>query len=81
MENNSAGRTDREESIWSEIEGNWNQFKGAVKQKWGKLTDDDLTYMEGKRDRVVGKLQERYSDMKMEESAIERDLQSLRGRR
>lgn len=81
MENNSAGRTDREESIWSEIEGNWNQFKGALKQKWGKLTDDDLTYMEGKRDRVVGKLQERYSDMKMEESAIERDLQSLRGRR
>ena len=80
MDNNSAGRTDREESIWSEVEGNWNQFKGKLKEKWGKLTDDDLTYMEGKRDRVVGKLQERYSDMKMEESAIERDLASLRTR-
>jgi uncharacterized protein YjbJ (UPF0337 family) len=81
MDNNPAGRTDREESIWSEVEGNWNQFKGALKQKWGKLTDDDLTYMEGKRDRVVGKLQERYSDTKMEEAAIERELQSLRSNR
>lgn len=81
MDNNSAGRTDREESIWSEVEGNWNQFKGYMKQKWGKLTDDDLTYMEGKRDRVIGKLQERYSDTKMEESAIERDLEAMRGNR
>ncbi|MFN2443928.1 MAG: CsbD family protein [Thermoanaerobaculia bacterium] len=81
MDSNPAGRTDREESIWSEVEGNWNQFKGAVKEKWGKLTDDDLTYMEGRRDRVIGKLQERYSDTKMEEAAIERDLQSLRNRR
>lgn len=81
MDNNPAGRTDREESIWSEVEGNWNQFKGAMKEKWGKLTDDDLTYMEGRRDRVIGRLQERYSDAKMEEAAIERDLQSLRNRR
>ena len=79
--NNPAGRTDREESIWGEVEGNWNQFKGALKEKWGKLTDDDITYMEGKRDRVVGRLQERYSDTKMEEAAIERDLQALRGNR
>lgn len=79
--NNPAGRTDREESIWGEVEGNWNQLKGAIKQKWGKLTDDDLTYMEGKRDRLVGRLQERYSDAKMEEAAIERELQSLRGNR
>ncbi len=81
MDNNPARRTDREESIWGEVEGNWNQFKGALKQKWAKLTDDDLTYMEGKRDRLVGRLQERYSDTKMEEAAIERELQSLRGNR
>ncbi|HUF17343.1 MAG TPA: CsbD family protein [Thermoanaerobaculia bacterium] len=52
-----------------------------MKEKWGKLTDDDLTYMEGKRDRVVGKLQERYSDTKMEESTIQRDLEALRANR
>ena len=79
MDNNSAGRTDREESIWTDIEGNWNQLKGKLKEKWGKLTDDDLIYMEGKRDRVVGRLQERYSDMKFEESQIERDLRALKG--
>jgi len=80
MDNNPAGRTDKEESLWGEIEGNWNQLKGKIKEKWGKLTDDDLLYMEGKKDRVVGRLQERYSDMKFEESQIEKDLQSLRSR-
>jgi len=43
-----------------EMRGKWNQFKGSVKQKWGKLTDDDLTQIEGDRDRLVGKIQERY---------------------
>ncbi|TNV16396.1 CsbD family protein [Buttiauxella sp. B2] len=43
-----------------EIGGNWKQFKGTVKEKWGKLTDDDMTVIEGKRDQLVGKIQERY---------------------
>lgn len=43
-----------------EIGGNWKQFKGHVKEKWGKLTDDDFTVIEGKRDQLVGKIQERY---------------------
>ncbi len=43
-----------------EIDGNWKQFKGTVKEKWGKLTDDDMTVIEGKRDQLVGKIQERY---------------------
>jgi uncharacterized protein YjbJ (UPF0337 family) len=43
-----------------EMRGKWNQFKGSVKQKWGKLTDDDLTQIEGDRDRLIGKIQERY---------------------
>jgi uncharacterized protein YjbJ (UPF0337 family) len=45
---------------WDQVQGNWNQFKGNAKQKWGKLTDDDLTRIEGKRDELVGRLQERY---------------------
>lgn len=38
-----------------QADGNWKQFKGKVKEKWGKLTDDDLTVIEGKRDQLVGK--------------------------
>jgi uncharacterized protein YjbJ (UPF0337 family) len=45
---------------WNEVAGRWNQMKGSVKEKWGKLTDDDLTMIDGKRDRLVGKIQERY---------------------
>lgn len=35
---------------------NWKQFKGKVKEQWGKLTDDDMTIIEGKRDQLVGKI-------------------------
>jgi len=42
------------------FEGKWKQLKGTVKQRWGKLTDDDLTTISGKKDELVGKLQERY---------------------
>jgi len=45
---------------WDTVKGNWKQFKGKVKEKWGKLTDDDLTAIEGRRDQLAGKLQERY---------------------
>jgi uncharacterized protein YjbJ (UPF0337 family) len=45
---------------WDEVSGKWNQVKGSMKEKWGKLTDDDLTMIDGKRDRMVGKIQERY---------------------
>ena len=45
---------------WDRISGNWKQFTGKVKEKWGKLTDDDLTAIAGKRDQLAGKLQERY---------------------
>ncbi|WP_130833343.1 CsbD family protein [[Erwinia] mediterraneensis] len=49
-----------------ETSGNWKQFKGKVKEKWGKLTDDDMTVIEGKRDQLVGKIQERYGYAKDE---------------
>jgi uncharacterized protein YjbJ (UPF0337 family) len=45
---------------WDEVTGKWNQLKGSVKERWGKLTDDDLTMIDGKRDRMIGKIQERY---------------------
>lgn len=45
---------------WNEIEGKWDQFKGKIREKWGKLTDDDLTQIKGKRDQLEGKLRERY---------------------
>ncbi len=48
-----------------EAGGNWKQFKGKVKEEqWGKLTDDDMTIIEGKRDQLVGKIQERYGYQK-----------------
>lgn len=45
---------------WDQIEGNWKQFTGALKAKWGKITDDDWTVIAGKRDQLAGVLQERY---------------------
>ncbi|MGD9426721.1 CsbD family protein [Pantoea sp. NSTU24] len=49
-----------------EASGNWKQFKGKMKEKWGKLTDDDMQVIEGKRDQLVGKIQERYGYAKDE---------------
>jgi len=45
---------------WDQAEGRWKYLKGSAKEKWGKLTDDDLTVIAGKKDMLVGKLQERY---------------------
>jgi uncharacterized protein YjbJ (UPF0337 family) len=42
------------------LEGNWKQLRGQLKEWWGKLTDDDLDRIEGKRDKLIGMLQERY---------------------
>lgn len=47
-----------------QADGNWKQLKGKVKEKWGKLTDDDLTVIEGKREQLVGKIRERYGYQK-----------------
>lgn len=56
-----------------QIKGNWKQLKGKVKQQWGKLTDDDLTYIDGQRDQLLGKLQERYGYSKEQaEKELER---------
>jgi uncharacterized protein YjbJ (UPF0337 family) len=49
---------------WDQLKGQWNQFTGKLRSKWGKLTDDDWTTIAGKKDQLVGKLQERYGHKK-----------------
>jgi uncharacterized protein YjbJ (UPF0337 family) len=51
---------------WDQAKGQWNQIKGSIKTKWGKLTDDDLDVIAGERDRLIGKIQERYGINKEE---------------
>lgn len=45
---------------WDQIEGNWKNLKGKVREKWGDLTDSDFEQIGGKKDQLVGKLQEKY---------------------
>lgn len=54
------------------LKGNWNEVKGKLKQKYGQLTDDDLTFVEGKEDEMLGRLQKRLGKSKEEvRSAVE----------
>lgn len=46
------------------LKGNWNQVKGKLKSKYGNLTDDDLTYVEGKEEQLIGKIQEKTGESK-----------------
>jgi uncharacterized protein YjbJ (UPF0337 family) len=55
------------------LKGQWTQLKGQVKQQWGKLTNDDLDQIEGSRDILIGKLQERYGRTR-DEAEREADL-------
>jgi uncharacterized protein YjbJ (UPF0337 family) len=45
---------------WDQIAGKWSQIKGEIRQRWGKLTDDDLEVIAGSKDKFVGRIQERY---------------------
>lgn len=49
---------------WNRVEGSWKQIKGKIKEQWGKLTDDDLDVINGRRDQLEGKIQERYGHTK-----------------
>lgn len=59
---------------WDIIEGKWDQAKGTIKKKWGELTDDEITQMNGERDKIAGKLQEKYGWTKEQ---AERELTDL----
>lgn len=45
---------------WDQVKGDWLQVKGSIKSQWGKITDDELDQIAGERDKLVGKIQERY---------------------
>jgi uncharacterized protein YjbJ (UPF0337 family) len=45
---------------WDELEGKWKQFTGSARERWGKLTDNDIQTLTGKKDHLVGRIQERY---------------------
>lgn len=49
-----------------ELQGKWKQLKGSARQQFGKLTDDDVEMIAGQRDRLIGKLQERYGYLREE---------------
>jgi uncharacterized protein YjbJ (UPF0337 family) len=60
------------------LEGQWTKLKGEVRERWGKLTDDDLDEIAGKRDQLLGTLQKRYGYARDE---AERELKEWEGRR
>jgi len=49
---------------WDQVKGDWKQFQGKIREKWGKLTDNDLEVIAGKKDQLVGKLQKAYGYQK-----------------
>ncbi|PJE28616.1 Uncharacterized conserved protein YjbJ, UPF0337 family [Pseudooceanicola antarcticus] len=60
---------------WDRIEGNWKQIKGEAIAQWGKLTEDDVDLIDGRREQLVGKIQERYGVAKDEAEAQVRDFE------
>jgi uncharacterized protein YjbJ (UPF0337 family) len=64
---------------WDQIKGDWKQVTGKVKEKWGKLTDDDLTTIAGKRDQLAGLIQQRYGYAKEQaEKELDEFTQALK---
>ena len=51
---------------WEQVQGNWRQYSGKMREKWGKLTDNDLQTIAGKRDQLIGRIQESYGLAKEE---------------
>jgi uncharacterized protein YjbJ (UPF0337 family) len=64
---------------WDQVEGKWKQYKGKFKEKWGRLTDDDLDVIEGRRQQLVGKIQEHYGIAReLAESQADEFIHSLK---
>jgi len=66
---------------WDQIEGDWQQFQSNVKEQWGKLTDDQLTVIAGKRDHLAGKIQVMYGISKEDAEDQVEDWQNSIDRR
>ncbi|KAF0812010.1 hypothetical protein IGB42_03552 [Andreprevotia sp. IGB-42] len=58
-----------------QVKGNWHQFKGKVREQWGKLTDDHLTQIDGRREQLSGKVQEAYGISREEAEEQVRDFE------
>ena len=56
---------------WQQIEGKWDYAKGKLREKWGKLTDDDIDVIAGKRDQLIGRLKQRYG---IQKDAAEKEI-------
>ena len=61
---------------WDIVEGNWKQFSGKVKERWGRLTDDQLDQIAGRRDQLAGRIQESYGITKDEVEQQLRDWET-----
>jgi len=59
---------------WKEVEGNWTELKGKAKQRWARLTDDDLLFIAGQREKLRGRLQQTYGTQKEE---VEKDIDAF----
>ena len=64
---------------WNVIEGNWKQLKGKVREKWGELTDDEIDQIAGKRDILLGKIQEKYGIAQEEAERQFQDCEKTHG--
>jgi len=63
---------------WDQVQGKWTEYKGKAREKWGRLTNDDLDVIAGKRDQFVGRLQERYGILRDEaEKQVDEFAKSL----
>lgn len=61
---------------WDHIEGNWKQIRGKVREHWGRLTDDDLDIIAGRRDQLVGRIQYAYGCLREEAEKQVRDFEN-----
>ncbi|MBL8292182.1 MAG: CsbD family protein [Bryobacterales bacterium] len=61
---------------WDQIEGNWTHFRGKVREHWGRLTDDDLDIIAGRRDQLIGRIQYTYGLLKEAAEAQVRDFEN-----
>lgn len=68
----------RDDSFWPQIAGDWSQLGSKIRRRWDKLSDEDLEYMGGDRERTLSRLRERYAESSWNENDVERELASMR---